>query len=59
MDGDSIHYFEMVLEGGRGGTFRRYRYDRGSRDRRSEPANLSTETAAHLGGDLLDLFSGR
>ena len=57
VDGDSIHYYEAVLEGGRSANLRRYRYDRGGHGRRAEPANLSTETASRLAGDLLDLFA--
>jgi hypothetical protein len=59
IDGKSVHYYEMVLEGGRSATLRRYCYNRGARGRRREKANLSTETAARLAGDLLDLFSPR
>jgi hypothetical protein len=57
VDGDSIQYYEAVLEGGRSATIKRYRFERTGRTRRVVPANLSTETAGRLGGDLLDLFA--
>lgn len=55
--GDTLDYYEAVLESGRSATLRRYRYERGRRARRPIAANLSTETAARLAGDLLDIFA--
>jgi hypothetical protein len=56
-EGSSIRYTEAVFENGRSATVRRYRTERGTRTRRAEPSNLSTETAARLAGDLLDIFA--
>ena len=55
IDGNTISFFEMVLDPDEGLSMARYEYDRERRERTSVPAPLARETLERLLNDLIEL----